>query len=67
MFRVLLLSLIPTLSLATTTKWALDTSSATCSGAFSLDSLSVVCGDDDDGACTPGEEVSISGQSTSCW
>jgi hypothetical protein len=60
MSRILVFLLLPTLSLATT-RWILDTESASCSGAFSLDYFSVECAED--GACTPGEEATIGGQS----
>jgi hypothetical protein len=45
------------------TGWTLDSSSASCSGAFVLNSLSVSCANND-GACVLGEQVTLEGQCT---
>ena len=58
----LLLSLLPAWSLASTTGISYQDGSASCSGGFTLDSFDLSC-DDDDGVCSLGEEVGVSGQS----
>jgi hypothetical protein len=57
------ISYVSLLDASSETGWTLDSDSASCSGAFVLDSLSVSCANND-GACIMGEQVTLEGQCT---